>query len=169
MGRKSCREQQQRHLQHQQQQHKKWWSRVPTLLGPPDWAAEQKRWRAEGAPLCGACGEFGHDREDCPYGNPLYKEAWNQGLVGDAAEWFWAVDQTRPSTVPKRGEAEHVAQEGEAQLSPTTKGEPHQSQGIGECLPLPPPPPGEEPLPPLLPKGEEPLKRELPVTKKGGG
>ncbi|RXM31892.1 hypothetical protein EOD39_16451 [Acipenser ruthenus] len=35
----------------------------------------------EGAPMCGACGEFGHVREDCPYGDPQYEEAWNQGLM----------------------------------------------------------------------------------------
>ncbi|MGH0121272.1 UNVERIFIED_CONTAM: hypothetical protein FKN15_073598 [Acipenser sinensis] len=31
---------------------------------------------------CSSCGEFGHVREDCPYGDPQYEEAWNQGLVG---------------------------------------------------------------------------------------
>ncbi|MGH0142533.1 UNVERIFIED_CONTAM: hypothetical protein FKN15_055422 [Acipenser sinensis] len=56
--------------------------------------------------MCGACGEFGHDREDCPYGDPQYEEACNQGLVGDAAEWFWAVDQTRPSPAYQREEPE---------------------------------------------------------------
>ncbi|MGH0134341.1 UNVERIFIED_CONTAM: hypothetical protein FKN15_000709 [Acipenser sinensis] len=63
----------------------RWWSRAPTQFGPPNWAAEQEQWRAEGAPMCEACGEFGNDREDCPYGDPQYEEAWNQGLVGDAA------------------------------------------------------------------------------------
>ncbi|KAK6471043.1 macrophage mannose receptor 1-like [Huso huso] len=58
--------------------------------------------------MCGACVEFGHVREDCPYGDPQYEEAWNQGLVGDSAEWFWAVDQTRPSPAPKREEPERL-------------------------------------------------------------
>ncbi|MGH0159634.1 UNVERIFIED_CONTAM: hypothetical protein FKN15_065491 [Acipenser sinensis] len=92
--------------QPQQQLNKRWWSWVPSKFGPPDWAAEQELWRKEGAPMCGACGEFGHVREDCPYGDPQYEEAWNQGLVGDAAEWFWAVDQTRPSPAHQREEPE---------------------------------------------------------------
>ncbi|MGH0150387.1 UNVERIFIED_CONTAM: hypothetical protein FKN15_017256 [Acipenser sinensis] len=46
--------------QQQQQLCKRWWSRVPSQFGPPDWAAEQEQWRKEGAPMCGACGEFGH-------------------------------------------------------------------------------------------------------------
>ncbi|XP_058868212.1 serine protease 33-like [Acipenser ruthenus] len=70
--RKSCKK------QRKQQQSKRWWSRVQTQFGPSDWAAEQEQWRKEGAPMCGACVEFGHVREDCPYGDPQYEEAWNQ-------------------------------------------------------------------------------------------
>ncbi|MGH0162564.1 UNVERIFIED_CONTAM: hypothetical protein FKN15_043137 [Acipenser sinensis] len=141
--RKSCRELQ------QQQLCKRWWSRLPSQFGTPDWAAEQEQWRAEGAPMCDACGEFGHDREDCPYGESQYEEAWNQGLVGDAAEWFWAVDQTRPRPAPEKEEP----------LPP--------SQPEGE-EPLPPSQPeGEEPLPPSPPEGEAPSpeaeQQELPL------
>ncbi|MGH0120906.1 UNVERIFIED_CONTAM: hypothetical protein FKN15_014090 [Acipenser sinensis] len=73
-------------------------------FGPLDWVTEQEQWRAEEAPMCG---EFGHDREDCPYSDPQYEEAWNQSLVGDVAEWFWTVDQTQLSSTPKREEPEH--------------------------------------------------------------
>ncbi|MGH0177889.1 UNVERIFIED_CONTAM: hypothetical protein FKN15_076456 [Acipenser sinensis] len=79
----------------QLQQHKRWWSQVPTQFGPPDWATEQEQWRMEGASMYSTCGKFSHDREDCPYVDPQYEEAWNQSLVGDAAEWFWAVTQTQ--------------------------------------------------------------------------
>ncbi|MGH0121254.1 UNVERIFIED_CONTAM: hypothetical protein FKN15_074827 [Acipenser sinensis] len=113
MVRKSCKKQQKRQQPQQQQLNKRWWSRVPSKFGPPDWAAEQEQWRKEGAPMCDACGEFGHVREDCPYGDPQYEEAWNQGLVGDAAEWFWAVDQTRPSPAHQREEPERPAPERE--------------------------------------------------------
>ncbi|MGH0142938.1 UNVERIFIED_CONTAM: hypothetical protein FKN15_030513 [Acipenser sinensis] len=94
-------------LQQQQQLKKRWWYRVPSQFGPPDWAAEQERWRAEGAPMCEACGEFGHDREDCPYEDPQYEEAWNQGLVGDAAE-FWVRDQAQPTPKRERKRGESV-------------------------------------------------------------
>ncbi|MGH0118388.1 UNVERIFIED_CONTAM: hypothetical protein FKN15_023324 [Acipenser sinensis] len=126
MGRKSCKKQQKRQ---QPQQRKRWWSRVPTQFGPPNWAAEQEQWRAEGAPMCEACGEFGHDREDCPYGDPQYEEAWNQGLVGDAAEWFWAVDHTQVSSMPRSEEPE----------CPPLKPAPAEE----ECLLIPPPSPEE--------------------------
>ncbi|MGH0159365.1 UNVERIFIED_CONTAM: hypothetical protein FKN15_037327 [Acipenser sinensis] len=89
----------------QLQQHKRWWSQVPTQFGPPDWATEQEQWRMEGAPMCGTCGKFSHDREDCPYVDPQYEEAWNQSLVGDAAEWFWAVDQTQLRSTAQEREA----------------------------------------------------------------
>ncbi|MGH0117294.1 UNVERIFIED_CONTAM: hypothetical protein FKN15_013817 [Acipenser sinensis] len=107
--------------QPQQQLNKRWWSRVPSKFGPPDWAAEQEQWRKEGAPMCGACGEFGHVREDCPYRDPQYEEAWNQGLVGDAAEWFWAVDQTRPSPAHQREEPELPAPDREEPERPQPK------------------------------------------------
>ncbi|MGH0167812.1 UNVERIFIED_CONTAM: hypothetical protein FKN15_066139 [Acipenser sinensis] len=126
MGRKSCKNQQKRQ---QLQQRKRWWSRAPTQFGPLNWAAEQEQWRAEGAPMCEACGEFGHDREDCPYGDPQYEEAWNQGLVGDAAEWFWAVDHTQVSSMPRSEEPE----------CPPLKPAPAEE----ECLLIPPPSPEE--------------------------
>ncbi|MGH0143867.1 UNVERIFIED_CONTAM: hypothetical protein FKN15_001563 [Acipenser sinensis] len=126
MGRKSCKNQQKRQ---QVQQRKRWWSRAPTQFGPTNWAAEQEQWRAEGAPMCEACGEFGHDREDCPYGDPQYEEAWNQGLVGDAAEWFWAVDHTQVSSMPRSEEPE----------CPPLKPAPAEE----ECLLIPPPSPEE--------------------------
>ncbi|MGH0158510.1 UNVERIFIED_CONTAM: hypothetical protein FKN15_035576 [Acipenser sinensis] len=109
---------------------------------------------SKGAPMCGACGEFGHVREDCPYGDPQYEEAWNQGLVGDAAEQFWAVDQTWPSPAPKREEPLPPSlPEGEEPLSP--------SLPEGE-EPLPPSQPeGEKPPPPSPPGGEE---QELPLS-----
>ncbi|RXM27571.1 hypothetical protein EOD39_2944 [Acipenser ruthenus] len=155
MGRKSGKKQQKLQQPQQQQQCKRWWSRVSTLLGPPDWAAEQERWRTEGAPMCGACGGFGHVREDCPYGDPQYKEAWNQGLVGDVAEWFWVVDQTWSSPAPKREEPLPPLQpKGEEPLPPL------QPKGEEPLLPLQPK--GEEPLPPLQPKGEEPLPPSPP-------
>ncbi|MGH0170793.1 UNVERIFIED_CONTAM: hypothetical protein FKN15_059863 [Acipenser sinensis] len=138
MGRKSCKKQQKRQQPQQQQLCKRWWSRVPSQLGPPDWAAEQEQWRAEGAPMCGACGEFGHDREDCPYGDPQYEEAWNQGLVGDAAEWFWAVDQTRPSPAHQREEPERPQPKKREPERPQTK------RGKPECPPLKPAPAEEE-------------------------
>ncbi|MGH0149796.1 UNVERIFIED_CONTAM: hypothetical protein FKN15_025357 [Acipenser sinensis] len=119
MGRKSCKKQQKQ--QQLQQQSKRWWSRVPTQFRPPDWATEQEQWRAEGAPMCDACGEFGHDREDCPYGN--------QGLVCDAAEWFWSGDQTQLSSKPKSEEPERPPPK------PAPAGE--------ECLLIPPPSPEE--------------------------
>ncbi|MGH0119262.1 UNVERIFIED_CONTAM: hypothetical protein FKN15_029631 [Acipenser sinensis] len=68
-------ERRQQKRQQPEQLCKRWWSQVPTQFGPPDWAAEQEQWRKEGAPMCGACGEFGHVREDCPYGDPKYEEA----------------------------------------------------------------------------------------------
>ncbi|MGH0127223.1 UNVERIFIED_CONTAM: hypothetical protein FKN15_074558 [Acipenser sinensis] len=113
MGRKSCKKQQKRQQPQQQQLCKRWWSRVPSQFGPPDWAAEQEQWRAEGAPMCEACCEFGHDRVDCPYGDPQYEEAWNQGLVGDAAEWFWVRDQPDRaiSSTPEGGARASTAQE----------------------------------------------------------
>ncbi|MGH0174202.1 UNVERIFIED_CONTAM: hypothetical protein FKN15_070562 [Acipenser sinensis] len=74
-----------------------------------------------------SCGEFGHDSEDCPYGDPQYEETWNQGLVGDTAEWFWARDQTQPT--PKR--------EGPEQLQPKL------APAEEECLLAPPQPTGE--------------------------
>ncbi|MGH0124815.1 UNVERIFIED_CONTAM: hypothetical protein FKN15_020050 [Acipenser sinensis] len=145
--------------QQQQQLCKRWWSRVPSQFGPPDWAAEQEQWRKEGAPMCGACGEFGHVREDCPYGDPQYEEAWNQGLVGDAAECFWAVDQTRPSPPHQREEPERPATEREEHKRPQPKrrepdrpqpkrGKPEHLQpkpGPAEekCLLAPPPSPEE--------------------------
>ncbi|MGH0143769.1 UNVERIFIED_CONTAM: hypothetical protein FKN15_054614 [Acipenser sinensis] len=115
--------------QQPQQLCKRWWSWVPSQFGPPDWAAEQEQWRAEGSPMCDACGEFGHDREDCPYGDPQYEEAWNQGLVGDAAEWFWAVDNNQVSSTPKSEEPE----------CPPPKPAPAEE----ECLLIPPPSPEE--------------------------
>ncbi|MGH0115348.1 UNVERIFIED_CONTAM: hypothetical protein FKN15_006776 [Acipenser sinensis] len=135
--------------QPQQQLNKRWWSRVPSKFGPPDWAAEQEQWRKEGAPMCGACGEFGHVREDCPYGDPQYEEAWNQGLVGDAAEWFWAVNQTRPSPAHQREEPKCPAPEREEPERPQPeRGKPEHPQpkpGPAEekCLLAPPPSPEE--------------------------
>ncbi|MGH0169787.1 UNVERIFIED_CONTAM: hypothetical protein FKN15_056747 [Acipenser sinensis] len=102
MGRKSCKKQQKRQ-QLQQQQRKRWWSRVPSPFGPPNWAAEQELWRMEGAPMCGAYDKLGHEKEDCPYVDPQYEEAWNQGLVGYAAEWFWAVDDAVVSSTQEGG------------------------------------------------------------------
>ncbi|MGH0157030.1 UNVERIFIED_CONTAM: hypothetical protein FKN15_032689 [Acipenser sinensis] len=128
MGRKSCKKQQKRQ-QLQPQQRKRWWSRVPTQFGPPNWAAEQEQWRAEGAPTCDACGEFGHDKEDCPYGDPQYEEAWNQGLVGDAAEWFWAANHTQVSSTPRNEEPKCPP----PKLATTEE----------ECLLIPPPSPEE--------------------------
>ncbi|MGH0120504.1 UNVERIFIED_CONTAM: hypothetical protein FKN15_066828 [Acipenser sinensis] len=124
-------------LLQQQQLKKRWWSRVPSRFGPPDWAAEQEQWRAEGAPMCEACGEFGHDRGDCPYGDPQYEEAWNQGLVGDAAEWFWVREQAQPT--PKRERKVRRRQRGNTDLEweeperPAPKrGEPERNQGYGK-------------------------------------
>ncbi|MGH0136053.1 UNVERIFIED_CONTAM: hypothetical protein FKN15_030993 [Acipenser sinensis] len=149
----------------QQQRNKRWWSQVPTKFGPPDWAAEQEQWRKEGAPMCGACIEFGHVREDCPYGDPQFEEAWNQGLVGDAAEWFWVVDQTRPSQAPKREEPEHPAPKREKHERPQPKRgkaehpQPRYLPAEGEFLLVPPPPLWEDcvslPRPPA--GGEFPL------------
>ncbi|MGH0166016.1 UNVERIFIED_CONTAM: hypothetical protein FKN15_049978 [Acipenser sinensis] len=197
MGRrKSCRKQQKRQQPQQQQPEqlcKRWWSRVPSQFGPPDWAAEQEQWRAEGAPMCDAYGEFGHDREDCPYGDPQYQEAWNQGLVGDAAEWFLERDQTQPT--PKREEPKQLQPklapaEKECLLAPPQPtGEisweaflctSHQQrehacwfpplQPEGEKPRPPSQPEGEEPRPPSQPEGEEPLppspgaeQQELPL------
>ncbi|MGH0115995.1 UNVERIFIED_CONTAM: hypothetical protein FKN15_060459 [Acipenser sinensis] len=93
--------------------------------------------------MCGACGEFGHDREDCPYGDPQYEEAWNQGLVGDAAEWFWAVDQTRPSPAHRREELER----------------PQPKRGKPECPPLKPAP-AEEECPLIPPPSPEEISWE---------
>ncbi|MGH0190707.1 UNVERIFIED_CONTAM: hypothetical protein FKN15_049886 [Acipenser sinensis] len=150
--------------QQQQQLCKRWWSRVPSQFGPPDWAAEQEQWRKEGAPMCGACGEFGHVREDCPYGDPQYEEAWNQGLVGDAAEWFWAVDQTRPSPAPQREEPERPAPEREEPElpAPEKKREPERPQtkrGKPECPPLKPAP-AEEECPLIPPPSPEEISWE---------
>ncbi|MGH0144234.1 UNVERIFIED_CONTAM: hypothetical protein FKN15_048689 [Acipenser sinensis] len=164
--------QQQRQQQQPQQLNKRWWSRVPTKFGPPDWAAEQEQWRKEGAPMCSTCGEFGHVREDCPYGGPQFEEAWNQGLVGDAAEWFWAVDQTRSSPAPKREEPECPApKRGELVRPQPKRGEsvrPQPKRGKaehpqprylpveGEFLLVPPPPHWEDcvSLPPPPAEGE---------------
>ncbi|MGH0173459.1 UNVERIFIED_CONTAM: hypothetical protein FKN15_001819 [Acipenser sinensis] len=132
---------------------KRWWSRVPSQLGPPDWAAEQEQWRAEGAPMCEACGEFGHDRGDCPYGDPQYEEAWNQGLVGDAAEWFWAVDQTRPSPAHQRKEHERPQPKKREPERPQTK------RGKPECPPLKPAP-AEEECPLIPPPSPEEISWE---------
>ncbi|MGH0170725.1 UNVERIFIED_CONTAM: hypothetical protein FKN15_075025 [Acipenser sinensis] len=74
--------QQQRQQQQPQQLNERWWSRVPTKFGPPDWAAEQEQWRKEGAPMCRACGEFGHVREDCTYRDPQFEEALEPGSGG---------------------------------------------------------------------------------------
>ncbi|MGH0134163.1 UNVERIFIED_CONTAM: hypothetical protein FKN15_016614 [Acipenser sinensis] len=139
--------------QPQPQLRKRWWSRVPSQLGPPDWAAEQEQWRAEGAPMCEACGEFGHDREDCPYGDPQYEEAWNQGLVGDAAEWFWAVDQTRPSPAHQREEPERPQPKKREPERPQTK------RGKPECPPLKPAP-AEEECPLIPPPSPEEISWE---------
>ncbi|MGH0171221.1 UNVERIFIED_CONTAM: hypothetical protein FKN15_060710 [Acipenser sinensis] len=153
MGRKSCKKHQKRQQPQQQQLCKRWWSRVPSQFGPPDWAAEQEQWRAEGAPMCCACGEFGHDREDCPYGDPQYEEAWNQGLVGDAAEWFWAVDQTRPSPAHQREEPEHPQPKKREPERPQTK------RGKPECPPLKPAP-AEEECPLIPPPSPEEISWE---------
>ncbi|MGH0120088.1 UNVERIFIED_CONTAM: hypothetical protein FKN15_062778 [Acipenser sinensis] len=128
MGRKSCKKQQKRQ-QPQPQQSKRWWSRVPTQFGPLNWVAEHEQRRAEGATMYDACGEFGHDRDDCPYGDPQYEEAWNQGLVGEAAEWFWAVDHTQVSSTPRSEEPE----------CPPPKPAPAEE----ECLLITPPSPEE--------------------------
>ncbi|MGH0141677.1 UNVERIFIED_CONTAM: hypothetical protein FKN15_045039 [Acipenser sinensis] len=150
MRRKRCRQQQ---LQQQQQESKRWWSRGPTRFGPTDWASEQEQWRREGAPMSGACGEFGQVWEDCPYRDPQYEEVWNQGLVGDAAEWFWAVDWTRPYPEPKREEPEHPAPEWEEPKHPAPEWE----------EPEHPAPEWEEPKC-LVPEWEEP---EPPQPKRG--
>ncbi|MGH0158645.1 UNVERIFIED_CONTAM: hypothetical protein FKN15_056175 [Acipenser sinensis] len=97
--RKSCRKQQQQ----LEQLCKRWWS--PVSLDPWIGRLSRNKGGLKGPPMCDACREFGHDREDCPYGDPQYEEAWNQGLVGDAAEWFWMRDQTQPT--PKREKPEH--------------------------------------------------------------
>ncbi|MGH0143570.1 UNVERIFIED_CONTAM: hypothetical protein FKN15_000344 [Acipenser sinensis] len=150
MGGRRGKEKQQ---QPQQQLRKRWWSRVPSQLGPPDWVAEQEQWRAEGAPMCGACGEFGNDREDCPYGDSQYEEAWNQGLVGDAAEWFWAVDQTRPSPAHQREEPERPQPKKREPERPQTK------RGKPECPPLKPAP-AEEECPLIPPPSPEEISWE---------
>ncbi|MGH0149206.1 UNVERIFIED_CONTAM: hypothetical protein FKN15_014460 [Acipenser sinensis] len=141
--------------QPQQQLNKRWWSRGPSKFGPPDWAAEQEQWRKEGAPMCGACGEFGHVMEDCPYGDPQYEEVWNQGLVGDAAEWFWAVDQTRPSPAPQREEPERPAPEREEPERPAPEREEPERPAPEREEPERPAPEREEPERPA-PEREEP-------------
>ncbi|MGH0142011.1 UNVERIFIED_CONTAM: hypothetical protein FKN15_074965 [Acipenser sinensis] len=106
---------------------------VPSPFGPPDWTAQQEQWRNAGAPMCSTCDEFGQVREDCHYGDPQYEKAWNQGLVGDAAEWFWAVDQTRPSPAPKREKPLPPSQpEGEEQELPLHHH--HQEERSKSCL-----------------------------------
>ncbi|MGH0140763.1 UNVERIFIED_CONTAM: hypothetical protein FKN15_026153 [Acipenser sinensis] len=140
-------------LQQQPQLKKRWWSRVPSQFGPPDWAAEQEQWRAEGAPMCEACGEFGHDRVDCPYGDPQYEEAWNQGLVGDAAEWFWVRNQAQPT--PKREEPECPAPEWEEPECPAPEWEEPERPAPEWEEPERPAPEREEPERPA-PEWEEP-------------
>ncbi|MGH0130063.1 UNVERIFIED_CONTAM: hypothetical protein FKN15_040800 [Acipenser sinensis] len=130
--------------------------------------------------MCEACGEFGHDRVDCPYGDPQYEEAWNQDLVGDAAEWFWVRDQAQPTPkweeperpapeweeperpAPKREEPERPAPKRGESVRPAPKRgkakgpQPRYLPAEGEFLLVTPPPPWEdcESLPPPPAEGE---------------
>ncbi|MGH0120078.1 UNVERIFIED_CONTAM: hypothetical protein FKN15_062768 [Acipenser sinensis] len=94
--RKSC--------QKQERGERRWWSRDPTQLGPQYWDTEQEQWRAEGAPLCVICREFGHDQEDCPYEDPCFWEAYSMGRVSCVSGWFWLLEQQTPSPPQAKGE-----------------------------------------------------------------
>ncbi|KAK1154808.1 macrophage mannose receptor 1-like [Acipenser oxyrinchus oxyrinchus] len=49
------------------------------------------------------CREFGHDREDCPYEDPHFWEAYSEGTVSGAPERCWLLEQKNPSPPkPKR-------------------------------------------------------------------
>ncbi|MGH0132904.1 UNVERIFIED_CONTAM: hypothetical protein FKN15_043930 [Acipenser sinensis] len=96
--RKSCQKQQQERVE------RRWLSRDPTQLGPPYWDTKQEQWRAEGAPLCVICREFGHDQGDCPYEDPCFWEAYTMGRVSCASGWFWLLEQQTPSPPQARGE-----------------------------------------------------------------
>ncbi|MGH0184195.1 UNVERIFIED_CONTAM: hypothetical protein FKN15_017899 [Acipenser sinensis] len=110
MGRKSSKKQQQ--------------PEDPSSIFPwCTWCREvDHRWREcpDGPPShwCGRCEEFGHGWPEHPYARPWssrtkcsgwmkprpkrygLKMAWT--VVGDAAEWFWAVDHNQVSSTPRR-------------------------------------------------------------------
>ena len=93
------------------------------------WRNRQEELKEGGAPWCASCMEYGHLRDVCPYEDPLFLKALDQGKVEDAEEWL-RLKATRPvhrqepeRPQPKREEPERPQPKGEEPERPTPEWE----------------------------------------------